>query len=376
MSYPGHASRMSPSKRRRIRSIAAAAVVIIAVAGFFVARQLLQHANTTFNEIAIQPQPGSQATVGADVLAELAQARANGGQLMVTQIAGAAGTAPGYSGRLSCPPDDNSLLCADAIAKAYRQAGAAAAGIVASPAPADPDIYAVFTLTAGYLSQHPVAHHAINIWINTTGDQLAPVSLAHVSARDVAVLVRRATAGQEFPGPHGCQDYRVHMVVPPSGSPAHQLALRDLLTALIARCGGSLASWTTRWVADEGLIQLPPIRHAQQSQNGHRFTLSEHLGDFAVGSAALTPGAKTALRQIAADIDLRAPGQPVTCTGSTDGTGTAAFDLALSRRRARAVCGYLAGAGISGSLLHTVGAGKGRATVASPALRKVVVTVG
>jgi flagellar motor protein MotB len=368
---------MSPSKRRRIRSIVAAAVVVIAVASFFVARLLLQHANTTFNEIAIQPQPASQATVGADVLAELAQARANGGQLMVTELAGAAGTAPGYSGRLSCSPDANSLLCADAIKAAYREAAGAAAGIVASPAPADPDIYAVFMLTAGYLSQHPVAHQAINIWINTTGDQVAPVSLAHVSARDVAVLVRRATAGAEFPGPHGCQGYRVHMVVPPSGSPAHQLALRDLLTRLIARCGGSLASWTPRWVAPSaGLIKLPPIKHAQQSQNGRSFTLSEHLGDFAVDSAALTPGAKTALRQIAAVIDLRAPGQPVTCTGSTDGTGTAAFDLALSRRRARAVCGYLAGAGIRGSLLHSVGAGKGSATVASPALRKVVVDVG
>jgi outer membrane protein, adhesin transport system len=106
------------------------------------------------------------------------------------------------------------------------------------------------------------------------------------------------------------------------------------------------------------------------------FTGIETLADFAVSSAALTPTADAALGQIASDIETRASGRSITCTGATDGTGTAAFDLALSRERATAVCDYLASQGIDPRLLHTLGAGKATPTAANPHLRRVVITIG
>lgn len=109
-------------------------------------------------------------------------------------------------------------------------------------------------------------------------------------------------------------------------------------------------------------------------KGGASYTLSDPLRDFAVGSAALTSTAEAALVRIAADIETRAPGRTVTCTGSTDGTGTAAFDRALSRKRAITVCNYLTRQGINPDLLRTVGAGKATPAAADPDLRRVIIT--
>jgi OmpA-OmpF porin, OOP family len=123
-------------------------------------------------------------------------------------------------------------------------------------------------------------------------------------------------------------------------------------------------------------IPLPKIPGAQVAPHngGVSYTLSDSLRDFAVGSADLTPVAEAALVRIATDIKTRAPGQIITCTGSTDGTGTAAFDLALSKKRAITVCNYLAGQGINPRLLRTAGAGKATPTAANPDLRRVIIT--
>lgn len=109
-------------------------------------------------------------------------------------------------------------------------------------------------------------------------------------------------------------------------------------------------------------------------RGGVSYTLSDSLRDFAVGSAALTPLAEAGLDRVAADIKAHAAGQVVTCTGSTDGTGTAAFDLALSKERAIAVCDYLAGQGVDPHLLRIVAAGKATPTAADPDLRRVIIT--
>ena len=123
-------------------------------------------------------------------------------------------------------------------------------------------------------------------------------------------------------------------------------------------------------------IPLPEIPGAQvvPDKGGASYTLSDSLRDFAVGSADLTPVAEAALVRIAADIQTRAPGQIITCTGSTDGTGTTAFDLALSMKRAITVCNYLARQGINPRLLRTVGAGKATSTADNPGLRRVIIT--
>jgi OOP family OmpA-OmpF porin len=123
-------------------------------------------------------------------------------------------------------------------------------------------------------------------------------------------------------------------------------------------------------------IALPKIPGVQVAPHdgGVRYTLSDPLRDFAVGSAALTPVAEAALVRVAADIEVHAPGRMITCTGSTDGTGTVAFDNALSKKRAVTVCNYLAGQGISPRLLRTVGAGKATPAAANPSLRRVIIT--
>lgn len=368
-----------PSDRRRLGRLAAA-VAVAAVAGALVGYHIERnHPNTTFNEIAIQPRPDSPATVAADVSAELAQAAADGGQLLVVEIGGRATAAPALDINLSCPPGMNTLICGQTVSQATRTATNVDNRLVSNPAPADLDIFAVFEQTAGYLSENPAPHQAINLWINTTGAQLSPVSLAGVTtSSNLAALAQRAVAAGAFPGPHQCQGYAVHMIVPPSGSPSHQQALRELLNTMISRCGGSLISWTARWIApNPSALALPQIAGARVSSHaGHvRYTVSERLDDFAVGSAALTTTAQRALDQIAQDIEARAPGQPITCTGSTDGTGTAAFDKALSVHRAVAVCDYLAHRGLNPRLLRTVGAGKATPTAANPSLRRVVISV-
>lgn len=363
-------------RRRRIcLGALAGAAVVLSVLGFHFESG---HVNTTFNEIAIQPRPDSPATANADASAELAQATANGGQLLLAEI-GDGTAAPVLDTELSCPPGTNTLICQRTTGNAVATAVSVARHLVNSQAPASLDLYAVFEQTTEYLSEHPVHYQAVNLWINTTGAQLTPVNLTGITtSSNIAALASQAVAAGTFPGPHACAGYTVHMVVPSTGSPGHQQAIHGLLAALIHGCGGTLSSWTSRWIAaGPAALPLPSVPGASVSQGAGvvTYTLSETLADFAVGSAALAPTADAALSRIASDIETRSPGRPVTCTGATDGTGTAAFDLTLSRQRAAAVCGYLASQGIDPQLLHPFGAGKATSNAADPSLRRVVITV-
>jgi flagellar motor protein MotB len=365
-----------PSAIRRYRRIAATAAIIAALTAVVAFRMVTTHGDTTFNEIAIQPRPASPATVTADVTAELAQAAANGGELVITEIAGNATAAPALDTPFSCSPGTNQLFCEQTMTQATSMAARVARRLVTSPSPANLDVYAAFEQTAGYLSEHPAHHQAINLWINTTGGQLTPANLTNIStSSDITALARQAVATGAFPGPHACDGYQVHMVVPPSGQPAHQQALRDLLSTLITHCGGTLASWTNRWIMpNTNGIALPEIPGVPVTQHNGVVSYTLTLKDFAVASAALTSPADTALDRIAADIESRTHVLPITCTGSTDGTGTAAFDHALSKQRAITVCDYLAHQGISPHLLRAVGAGKATPTAANPSLRRVIIT--
>ena len=158
----------------------------------------------------------------------------------------------------------------------------------------------------------------------------------------------------------------------------------------IARAGGAasvrvdpapLGGPAPAHVPPVSLVPIPPVAlphipgvHVAPHDGGVSYTLSDSLRDFAVGSADLTPVAEAALVRIAADIETRAPGQIITCTGSTDGTGTAAFDQTLSVERAITVCNFLARQGINLRLLRTVGKGKATPTAADPNLRRVSIT--
>jgi outer membrane protein OmpA-like peptidoglycan-associated protein len=82
---------------------------------------------------------------------------------------------------------------------------------------------------------------------------------------------------------------------------------------------------------------------------------------FAFDSAEILPAARTQLDALAEGIKLLAPGSIVTVEGHTDATGSAAYNLELSRNRARAVRDYLVHQhGIDAARLKTVGYGESR----------------
>lgn len=80
---------------------------------------------------------------------------------------------------------------------------------------------------------------------------------------------------------------------------------------------------------------------------------------FAFDSAEILPAARTQLDALAKGIELMAPGSKVTIEGHTDATGSPAYNLELSRNRARAVRDYLVQQhGIDAARLKTVGYGQ------------------
>lgn len=78
---------------------------------------------------------------------------------------------------------------------------------------------------------------------------------------------------------------------------------------------------------------------------------------FAVDSAELTPTAKEILDRVAVSL-RRAPGTRFELIGHTDSTASAAYNQALSERRASAVRDHLAGLGIAASRMETRGEGE------------------
>lgn len=82
---------------------------------------------------------------------------------------------------------------------------------------------------------------------------------------------------------------------------------------------------------------------------------------FSFDSADILPAARTQLDALAEGIKLLAPDSIVTVEGHTDAAGSEAYNLELSRTRARAVRDYLVRQhGIDAARLKTVGYGKDR----------------
>jgi outer membrane protein OmpA-like peptidoglycan-associated protein len=82
---------------------------------------------------------------------------------------------------------------------------------------------------------------------------------------------------------------------------------------------------------------------------------------FAFDSADILPAAQTQLDAVAEGIKLLGPRSLVMVEGHTDAVGSDAYNLELSRARARAVRDYLVQRhGIDAARLQTVGYGKGR----------------
>lgn len=81
--------------------------------------------------------------------------------------------------------------------------------------------------------------------------------------------------------------------------------------------------------------------------------------NFPNGGAALDDAAKATLDKLAAD-PATATGGPVILRGSTDSSGNDADNLAMSRRRARAVAAYLESKGVAKDRIQVIALGEGR----------------
>jgi len=78
---------------------------------------------------------------------------------------------------------------------------------------------------------------------------------------------------------------------------------------------------------------------------------------FAVDSTTISPSFRAALDEVASSL-LKYPNSLVDVMGHTDSTGSDAYNLDLSRRRAEAVAGYLTMRGVPRARLATVGYGE------------------
>jgi outer membrane protein OmpA-like peptidoglycan-associated protein len=78
---------------------------------------------------------------------------------------------------------------------------------------------------------------------------------------------------------------------------------------------------------------------------------------FAVDSATLRPDLQGDLRTIAGSLNSY-PDTTIQVIGHTDNTGAAAYNQALSERRANAVAGVLINSGVSAGRIRTFGAGE------------------
>ncbi len=117
--------------------------------------------------------------------------------------------------------------------------------------------------------------------------------------------------------------------------------------------------------------QVEPTQSAIETQGD--FSLEECLGRFEIlsetgniyfasGSAQLQPDSEFVLRSIL-DIIQRCPGLRVLVSGHTDSDGSAAYNQALSERRAQSVVTYLMQRGVDPLRLYTAGFGEERPMV-------------
>lgn len=124
---------------------------------------------------------------------------------------------------------------------------------------------------------------------------------------------------------------------------------------------------------EEGLeMQVSELKAASSGADGQRTSVQtvgieaqvQDSAMFNVGSADLTTDGQRQLRKIAAALAEGQKGansdKKILVVGHTDATGSAEFNQRLSERRARAVGGILAEAGIASSNIYYQGAGASR----------------
>jgi outer membrane protein OmpA-like peptidoglycan-associated protein len=127
-------------------------------------------------------------------------------------------------------------------------------------------------------------------------------------------------------------------------------------TKYVAAAAVALAKTSTRAQAS-----APSAPAAPRDSNDDDASALSLPVRFAFDSADILPAARTQLDALADGIKLLEPNSIVTVEGHTDGVGSDAYNLALSRSRSRAVRDYLVQRhGIDAARLKTVGYGEAR----------------
>ena len=127
-------------------------------------------------------------------------------------------------------------------------------------------------------------------------------------------------------------------------------------TKYVAAAAVALAKTSTRAQAS-----APSAPSAPRDSNDDDASALSLPVRFAFDSADILPAARSQLDALADGIKLLEPTRVVTVEGHTDAVGSDAYNLELSRTRARAVRDYLVQRhGIDGARLKTVGFGEGR----------------
>jgi outer membrane protein OmpA-like peptidoglycan-associated protein len=143
-----------------------------------------------------------------------------------------------------------------------------------------------------------------------------------------------------------------------AGSREDKLAKAVVGGAIGAAAGAAIGASLDRQAAElRGSIANPNISVTNQGS----YLIVNMPQDllFATDSASLRPDLNADLRTVAGSL-LRYPDSRIEVIGHTDNTGTAAYNLDLSQRRAGAVANVLIGNGVPAQRIAVIGAGEDR----------------
>lgn len=329
------------------------AVVALAAVGTLIVT--LDRARETAEErltvIGVEAREHGADALAADASAQLSHASGLGSEVLLTPVGGEH-HGGAFHVSFACGADATDLRCRADREKAGAQADTALADLLERPEPEHVDVLAALRRTAEHVAAQPVDGD-VDVYLNITGrhdDDAIELVGADLGERHDELL---DAARDHERLPESCDGWRVHVVVPTTGDPSQDRARDDALAALIDHCGGALETVTQRWLAD-GAVAGPEPTHAgddagatddqaREPVERDRFTLAETLFD--VKSAALRPGARAALDEIAgrvahhldAGLDVA-----VAIDGYADDTGPEELNERLSQQRADTVAAALA----------------------------------
>ena len=134
-------------------------------------------------------------------------------------------------------------------------------------------------------------------------------------------------------------------------------------TARIVGAGiGGVAGGAIGYQLDQQIKELDEATagtgiDVSQTPDGNSILVNLPDVTFAVDSTAISPSFRAALDEVAASMQ-KYPNSLIDVMGHTDSTGSDAYNLDLSKRRAEAVANYLVSRGVSRARIETIGYGE------------------